>query len=108
MDEQGEIKIGSGNVFADLGFPNPKEHRVKANLVYKIGEVMKERGLTQVQTAELIGMAQGDVSKMLRGQFRLVSVERLMEILVALGHDVDIVVRPRRDDPNHAAQLNVA
>jgi hypothetical protein len=29
-------EVGSGNVFADIGVPNPEEHAIKARLVYKI------------------------------------------------------------------------
>jgi predicted XRE-type DNA-binding protein len=50
---------------------------------------------------------QPDVSKMLRGDFRQFSVERLMRFLVALGQDVEIVVTPRRDNQK-TAQLRVA
>jgi len=90
-------EIGSGNVFADAGVPNAEEHLVKAHLVYKIDTLMKERGLKQVEAATLFGVRQPDVSKMLRGDFRQFSVERLLRFLVALGQDVEIVVRPRRD-----------
>ena len=31
-----DITPGSGNVFKDLGFPNPEECLVKAKLAYKI------------------------------------------------------------------------
>jgi predicted XRE-type DNA-binding protein len=55
---------------------------------------MRERGLKQVEAAAVFGMRQPDVSKMLRGDFRQFSVERLMRFLVALGQDVEIVVRP--------------
>ena len=58
---------------------------------------MKKRGLTQVAAAALFGIRQPDVSKMVRGQFRQFSVERLMRFLVALNHDVEIVVKPHRD-----------
>jgi predicted XRE-type DNA-binding protein len=84
----------SGNVFADIGLPNADEHLVKAKLVFKIDAVMRERGLKQVDAANLFGVKQPDVSKMLRGDFRQFSVERLMRFLVALGQDVEIVVKP--------------
>ena len=84
----------SGNVFADIGLPNAEEHLVKAKLVFKIDALMRERGLKQVEAAKLFGVKQPDVSKMLRGDFRQFSVERLMRFLVALGQDVEIVVRP--------------
>ena len=86
----------SGNVFADVGLPNAEEHLVKAKLVFKIDGLMRERGLKQVEVAQLFGVKQPDVSKMLRGDFRQFSVERLMRFLVALGQDVEIVVKPHR------------
>jgi len=90
-------EIGSGNVFADIGAPNADEHLVKAQLVYKIDALMKARGLKQVAAADLFGVKQPDVSKMLRGDFRQFSVERLLRFLVALGQDVEIVVKPPRN-----------
>ena len=87
-------EIGSDNVFADIGLPNAGEHLVKAQLVVKIDRLMKERGLKQSAAAALFGVRQPDVSKMLRGDFRQFSVERLMRFLVALGQDVEIVVKP--------------
>ena len=102
-----EHEVGSGNVFADIGLPNAEEHLIRAQLVYKISRIMKDRRLTQVAAAKIFGVKQPDVSKMLRGDFRQFSVERLLNFLVALGHDVEIVVRPHRRKLE-AAQLRVA
>ncbi len=101
-------EVGSGNVFADLGLPNAEEHLIKAQLVYKIDSLMKQRGLKQVDAAELFGVKQPDISKMLRGDFRQFSVERLMRFLVALGQDVEIVIKPRGKGARGAAHLRVA
>jgi predicted XRE-type DNA-binding protein len=68
---------------------------------------MKKRALKQVEAAKLFGVKQPDVSKMLRGDFRQFSVERLMRFLVALGQDVEIVVKPHRGR-REVAQLRVA
>lgn len=84
----------SGDVFADIGLPDAQEHSLKAKLVFKIDELMRQRGLKQVEAAALFGVKQPDVSKMLRGDFRQFSVERLLRFLVALGQDVEIVVKP--------------
>jgi predicted XRE-type DNA-binding protein len=100
-------EIGSGNVFADIGAPNAEEHLIKAQLVYKIDTLMKQRGLKQVEAADLFGVKQPDVSKMLRGEFRQFSVERLLRFLVALGQDVEIVVKPPRNAQT-APALHVA
>jgi predicted XRE-type DNA-binding protein len=100
-------EIGSENVFADLGLPNAEEHLVKASLVYKIDALIKQRGLKQIEAAELLGVKQPDISKMLRGDFRQFSVERLLRFLVALGQDVEIVVKPP-SDANSPPTLRVA
>jgi len=102
-----KYEVGSGNVFADLGLPDAEEHLIKAQLVYKIDTLMKERKLKQVEAAQLLGVKQPDISKMLHGDFRQFSVERLLRFLIALGQDVEIVLKPRRGR-RHAAQLRVA
>ena len=100
-----ELESGSGNVFADLGLADADEHLIKAGLVVKIDRIIRQRHLTQAAAAQLIGIDQPKVSAMLAGQFRGYSVERLMRFLVALGHDVEIVVKPRKRGP---AELRVA
>jgi predicted XRE-type DNA-binding protein len=66
---------------------------------------MRARGLKQAEAARLFGVTQPDVSKLLRGDFRQFSVERLMRFLVPLGQDVEIVVKAHR---RKTATLNVA
>ena len=100
-------ETGSRNVFKDLGVPNADEHMVKAQLVFKIDSIMKERRLKQVEAATLFGVRQPDISMMLRGEFRQFSVERLLRFLVALNQDVEIVVKPHRDRSN-APTLHVS
>jgi len=97
----------SCSVFKDIGLPNAEEHFVKAQLVFKIDTIMKERGMKQVDAANLFGVRQPDISKMLRGEFRQFSVERLLRFLVALNQDVEIIVRPHRSR-NNAPALHVA
>jgi predicted XRE-type DNA-binding protein len=89
-------EIGSGNIFADLGLPNAEEHQLKAALVVQLKRLIAERDLTQTAAAKLIELKQPDLSKLLRGQFRLVSVEKLMRMLTAFNQDVEITVRPHR------------
>ena len=99
------FEAGSGNVFADIGLPDAQGHLVKAKLAVKIGRLMKQRGLKQAPAAALFGIRQPDVSKMLRGDFRQFSVERLMRFLVALGQDVEIVVKPHKNPATEASLL---
>ena len=88
-----DIEKGSANIFEDLGLPDAAEMQVKATLAAKIGEVLKQRHLTQVQAAEILGMPQPKLSNMLRGQFRGISEAKMLECMNRLGRDVQIVVR---------------
>ena len=100
-----EKQPSSGNVFADIGVADAEEHLIKADLVVKIDQIIRRRGLTQTAAAEAMGIDQPKVSAMLAGQFRGYSVERLMRFLVALGQDVQIVVKARK---RGQAELRVA
>jgi predicted XRE-type DNA-binding protein len=95
-----EIYEGSGNVYADLGYRDAEEMLVKATLVRKISEIIRSKGLTQVETARILGLTQPKVSALLRGQFRGISERKLIDCLTSLGRDVEIVVKDasrRRD-----------
>ena len=91
------VKEGSGNVFADLGFPNPEREQLKARLTLQIYRLIKDRGITQVKAGEILGIKQPHVSGLMRGQSGSFSVERLMDFLTALGQDIEITVRPTRN-----------
>ena len=88
------IQGGSGNVYAELGYRDAEDMMVKAQLVTKIAEIIRERGLTQERAAKLLGLTQPKISKLLKGQFRGISERRLLHCLTRVGRDVEIVVKP--------------
>lgn len=94
MSERDDTSVtyGSGNVFADLGLPNPEERLVKARLASRIYDVIEARGWTQKHTAEVLGVSQPDVSKITRGQLREFSVSRLISFLAKLNNRVTITL----------------
>jgi len=102
------IEEGSGNVFADLGFPNPEEHLSKAKLVRAIGITIKTRGLSQKEAAELLGIDQPKVSKLLRGHYQGYSSDRLLNFLNLLGQDVVITILPVAAGQPQLGQISVA
>jgi predicted XRE-type DNA-binding protein len=89
---------GSGNIFADLGLPNPEQEMMKAKLTLQIASIIKDRGLTQAEAAKILGIQQPHVSALARNRAGNFSVGRLMEFLTALGQDVEIVVKPTRKE----------
>ena len=92
-DSDDAVVRGSDNIFADLGFADAETHLLKAKLVNRLQQVIGEQKLTQTAVAKRLGISQPDVSRLLKGQFRDVSVERLIRLLTRLGCDVDIVIR---------------
>ena len=92
------ITEGSGNVFADLGLPNPEQELMKAELTLQIYRIIKQRGITQAEAAKTLGVKQPHVSLLMRNRAGSFSVGRLMEFLTALGQDVEIGVRPSRKE----------
>ena len=91
-----EAQESSGNVFADLGLPDSEERLLKAGIVAELHRLIKERELTQVKAAKLVGISQPDLSHLLRGDFDDYSAERLMKMLTAFEQDIEIIVKPHR------------
>jgi predicted XRE-type DNA-binding protein len=90
------ITDGSGNVFADLGLPNPEQDLLKAQLTLQIYSILKSSGMTQSEMGKILGVQQPQVSLLMRNRAGNFSVGRLMEFLTALRQDVQITVRPTR------------
>ena len=89
-DDDLKVEHSSGNVFADLGLEDADELLVKADLMHAITREIKERGLTQKQASDLIGLSQSDISNIARNKIDRFSQERLMDALRHLGLDVEI------------------
>lgn len=88
------VEHGTLNVFVDLGVPDPESQFLKAQLVARLAAVLKDQRLTQADAVQRVGVSQPDISRLLRGRFRDVSVESLLGMLAGLGCVVEIVVHP--------------
>lgn len=91
-----DIEESTGNVYADLGMADADEMIVKAQLATKIGEIIKSRQWSQQKAADVLGIPQSKLSKMLRGQFRGISEAKMLDCLARLGRDIQIIVGPPR------------
>ena len=89
------MRRSSGNVFKDIGFP-PKEAAnllIRADLMILLAKTLKERKLTQVRAARLLGVSQPRVSDIVRGRIDLFSIDSLVEMLAKLGVSVSLKTR---------------
>jgi predicted XRE-type DNA-binding protein len=91
-----EAHESSGNIFADLELPDAEGLLLKSSIVIELHRLIKERGLTQVKAAKLLGITQPDLSHLLRGDFEDYSAERLMKMLTVFEQDIEIVMKPHR------------
>jgi len=89
------VDAGSGNVFADLGFADADERRLRVQLAMQLNELIAARQLTQAQAAALFGIPQPHVSELRHYKLTRFSSERLLRFLTRLDRDVEIVIRPK-------------
>jgi predicted XRE-type DNA-binding protein len=89
------ITRGSGNVFADLNFPDAEERQTKLRLAYAHNTILDAQRLTQAAAAARLGLNQPKVSALRNYKLEGFSVERLMTLLNALDQDVEIVIRAK-------------
>jgi predicted XRE-type DNA-binding protein len=106
MNDSDQLYESSGNVFADLGLPEPEEALAKAELARRIGRILKSRRLNQAQAADLLGIDQPKVSALLRGKLSGFSTDRLLRFLNALDRDVEIVIK-RKPRSRKQAEIRV-
>jgi len=92
--KQINFEKSSGNVFADIGIPNAEEYLAKTKLAYQINRLIEDRGLKQIEAAELLGIDQSKISALACGRLSGFSMERLFRLLTTLNQDIVIMVKP--------------
>lgn len=101
MKNQEVVRRGGKNIYEDLRLPDAGELNVKAQIAYRICELIRQRKLTQQEAAHLLGTDQPRVSALLRGRLEGFSSDRLFRFLNALDQEIEIVIRQtkRRSRP---------
>jgi len=95
MTEKLKYVRGSGNIFADLGFPKGEAENLKlrADLVIRIVDFHKKSGMTQAQAAKALGLTQPRLNALLKGKIGLFSLDALVNIASRAGLNVRLVVK---------------
>ena len=102
------VRKSSGNVFADLGVKDPEEALVKARLAHVIANAVSARGMTQAEAAEMLGIDQPKVSRLVRGQLAGFTIERLFRFVNLLGSDIEITVVDRGQKHRQSGHIKIA
>jgi len=89
-----KVTRSGGNVYEDIGYSGEEAAnlKVRSSLMIAITKVIRKRGLTQVEAAELFGVPQPRISELVRGKIRLFSIDKLVSMLAHAGIEVDLVV----------------
>ena len=103
-----EYTEGSNNVYKDLGFTDADERLAKAKLAMRINQLIKERGLKQIQAGKILNINQPKVSALMNGRLSGFSMERLIHFLNLLNQDVEIVIKAKRGVRANVGRLRVA
>ncbi len=89
------IMDSSRNASADLVFP-PDEAAIlalRAELMVRLRETLVDRGWTQAQAAEQLGIGQPRVSDLVRGKHDKFSLDMLVRLTTRAGRRVELLVR---------------
>ena len=107
-DREAKVTVGSGNVFEDIGFENADEMLYKSKLVTAIAKTIERIGMTQSEAAQVTGVDQPTLSKLLRGRTTKFSSDRLCRMLASLGQDVEIYVKPHQGKAGEQGRVTVS
>jgi len=93
-----KVTRSTGNVFRDVGFTSREAERlrVRSELLTRVQETIRKRGLTQAAVAKLLGVHPPRVSDVMRGRIDLFSIETLIDMLASLGMSVKLVTTKTR------------
>lgn len=97
----------SGNIFEDIGFDKEEAANLllRSELIIKIRDIIKKRGLKQTDAAKLLGVKQPDISAIIKGKIEKFTIDRLVNFLTRLNQEVEIRTKPRRGNnkrPQHS------
>ena len=97
-----DVTIGTGNVFADLGFENADELLARAKLTLHICRIIKGRGWKPKAAAEALGLPLSEVTAlMMKGRFNDYSIDRLLGLLIRLDQSITIQIKPKTKQQAH-------
>ncbi|MBK9346526.1 MAG: XRE family transcriptional regulator [Burkholderiales bacterium] len=93
-DPDAQVTESSGNVFTDLGFA-PGEAAVlalRADLMGRLRLLIEERGWSQVEAAQQLGIGQSRVSDLVRGKWDKFSLDMLITLAARAGKRVTMAL----------------
>ena len=90
-----DVEESSGNVFADIGFPQEEAQNLylRAELMIRLAQFIDKKGLTQQQAAKMLGVTQPRLNLMLKRRIELFSLDALVNMAARAGMRVEMRVK---------------
>lgn len=87
-----DARLGSDNVFRDLGFPEAEAQnlRLRADLVVHIRKVIEKLGVTQAEAARRAGITQPRMNDLVKGRTRKFTLDALVNVAANLGYSAKL------------------
>ena len=105
-DEPLEVVRGSGNVFADFGYPNAGLEQARAIIAAKIIGILDDRKLSPRDAEKQAGVSHTEFSRIRNTQLRGLTLDRMIVILGKLDEDVEVNIslQTRQHSNYHKAE----
>ncbi len=84
------VTPADGNLFADLGLKDAENLKLRAELMAEIRRYIEAHELTQAEAAKQMGTTQPRLNDIVRGRIEKCTIDRLVNMLAAVGHQVSI------------------
>ncbi len=88
-----DYTISSGNIFKDLGFPNPDEELTKVKLASKINHVIADQGTTQKETSEFLGISRSKMTSLRNDRLEKFPIDLLFSLLGKLNYQEVVMMK---------------
>lgn len=96
MSKETNYEVTEGNIFAALKRKNSDELLARAELLDKVGTLIENCGLSQIEVAKKLGISQPKVSMLVNGRLSEFGTDTLLHYLSILGCEVKIHVKQPR------------
>lgn len=105
MRKEVEHTPSGGNVFADLGLANADESLFKAQLTVQILRFVEQKSWTPEEASATTNLSRSEMADLTRGRFTAFTIDRLLNILNRLGHNVEVRISAEESAPEEAQTL---
>lgn len=101
-----DYTVSSGNVFKDLGLPEPEEKLAKAKLAYNINRLIATQGMTQKEAAVVLEISRYKMTQLRNGRLSNFTIDSLGSLLERLEYQAQLNADGRTGKEHYVIPTN--